>query len=504
MSKIRLTGSNSGYVEIASAADAGNLTFVLPTSGTGLLGNGNNVYTGITTFTNDLKLEGGSYDVLWDASDNQLEFDDNAKLSFGASSDLQLYHDGTHSYVDEVSNGNLVLRTNPSGTYSTLVLQSGRENSIICNKLGSTELYHIGGVGSSSKKLETTSTGAIVTGILTATEINYTGSQNLSNRNKIINGGMVIAQRTTSATVSTSATGYKTVDRFSVSIGGNTVFVMSQSGDHPEGFSKSMKFDCTTAVASPAAGDSFRVLYKGEGYDVQDIGKGTSGAKPVTLSFYIKTNKTGNYQVNWRDVTNSRMVCGTYTVNSPNTWERKVITFPTETSNGELTNDNSAELYLEWWFIAGSTSNSGTAHATWDAYVNANRAANLNVSIGDHTDNVLYLTGVQLEIGSVATPFEHRSFHDDYLRCCRYYFGGANTYNSGSVYYGSVYSSGNTMVRVPHPVPMRSTPTASQPSQGGGGTYTQVYENTMMTQYYFSGDTSVNVPTTEIDISAEF
>ena len=482
MSKIRLTGSNSGYVEIASAADAGNLTFVLPTSGTGLLGNGNNVYTGITTFTNDLKLEGGSYDVLWDASDNQLEFDDNAKLSFGADSDLKLYHNGNHSYIDEAGTGNLYIR-------------NGTKNSIWCQTDGQVNLYH-----NDVKKFETAASGAIVSGILTATEINYTGSQNLSNRNKIINGGMVIAQRTTSATVSTSATGYKTVDRFSVSIGGNTVFVMSQSGDHPEGFSKSMKFDCTTAVASPAAGDSFRVLYKGEGYDVQDIGKGTSGAKPVTLSFYIKTNKTGNYQVNWRDVTNSRMVCGTYTVNSPNTWERKVITFPTETSNGELSNDNSAELYLEWWFIAGSTSNSGTAHATWDAYVNANRAANLNVSIGDHTDNVLYLTGVQLEIGSVATPFEHRSFHDDYLRCCRYYFGGAT---SGSVYYGSVYSSGNSMVRVPHPVPMRTTPTASQPSQGGGGTYTQVYENSLITQYYFTGDTSVNVPVTEIDISAE-
>ena len=493
MSKIRLTGSNSGYVEIASAADAGNLTFVLPTSGTSLLGNGNNVHTGITTHQNDFKLEGGSYDVLWDASDNQLEFDANAKLSFGGSSDLQLYHTGNHSIIKN-GTGNLILQDD---NYIVLEKIDGT-NMLVAAGGGSVDLYFSG-----SKKIETTNTGAIVTGIMTATEINYTGSQNLSNRNKIINGGMVIAQRTTSATVSTSATGYKTVDRFSVSIGGNTVFVMSQSGDHPEGFSKSMKFDCTTAVASPAAGDSFRVLYKGEGYDVQDIGKGTSGAKPVTLSFYIKTNKTGNYQVNWRDLTNSRMVCGTYTVNSPNTWERKVITFPTETSNGELINDNSAELYLEWWFIAGSTANSGTAHSTWDAYVNANRAANLNVSIGDNTDNVLYLTGVQLEIGSVATPFEHRSFLDDYLRCCRYYFGGANTYVTGSVYYGSVYSSGNSMVRVPHPVPMRSTPTASQPSQGGGGTFTQVYENTTITQYYFSGDTSVNVPVAEVDISAE-
>ena len=109
MSKIRLTGSNSGYVEIASAADAGNLTFVLPTSGTSLLGNGHNVYTGITTFTNDFKLEGGSYDVLWDASDNQLEFDDNAILSFGDSSDLQLYHTGNHSIIKN-GTGNLILQ----------------------------------------------------------------------------------------------------------------------------------------------------------------------------------------------------------------------------------------------------------------------------------------------------------------------------------------------------------------------------------------------------------
>ena len=493
MSKIRLTGSNSGYVEIASAADAGNLTFVLPTSGTSLLGNGNNVYTGITTFTNDFKLEGGSYDVLWDASDNQLEFDDNAILSFGDSSDLQLYHTGNHSIIKN-GTGNLILQDD-----NNIVLEKlDGTNMIVAAGGGSVDLYFNG-----SKKIETANSGVTVTGIMTATEINYTGSQNLSNRNKIINGGMVIAQRATSATVSTSYVGYKTVDRFTVSIGGGAVFTMSQSGDHPEGFSKSMKFDCTTADADAGTNDSFRVIYKGEGYDIQDIGKGTSGAKPVTLSFYIKTNKTGNYQVNWRDVDNSRIVCGTYTVNSANTWERKVITFPTETSNGEFNNNNSAQLYLEWWFISGTTYNSGTTHATWDAYNNANRAANLNVNIGDDTSNVLYLTGVQLEIGSVATPFEHRSFQDDYLRCCRYYFGGANTYSSGANYYGCVYSSGTSMVRVPHPVPMRSTPTASQPSQSGGGTFAQVYENSCITQYYFTGDTSVSVPATEIDISSE-
>ena len=501
MSKIRLTGSNSGYVEIASAADAGNLTFVLPTSGTSLLGNGNNVYTGITTFSNDLKLEGTSYDVLWDASDNQLEFDDNAKLSFGASSDLQIYHSGVNNHINVTGGGQLIPQANfIRNIANSFTIENTASSKFLFKAFNDNqvELYHNG-----INRIATTATGAVVTGILTATEINYTGSQNLSNRNKVINGGMAIAQRATSATVSSSAQGYKTVDRFSVSIGGNTVFVMSQSNDHPDGFSKSMKFDCTTAVASTPAGDSMRVLYKGEGYDVQDIGKGTSGAKPVTLSFYIKTNKTGNYQVNWRDVTNNRMVCGTYTVNSANTWERKVITFPTETSNGLLNNDSSAEFYLEWWFIAGTTFTTGTAHSTWDTYANANRAANLNVSIGDHTDNVLYLTGVQFEIGSVATPFEHRSFHDDYMRCCRYFFGGTNTYVSGTTNYGARYSADHSMVMVQHPVPMRTTPTAENPTHAGGGTLQTIYENSCVTQYYIHNDSSVNVPNAEVNISAE-
>ena len=110
MSKIKLTGSNSGYVEISSAADAGNLTLALPASGTALLSNADNVFSGITTFTglnitDDVTFNGGSYDVLWDASDNQLEFGDNAKLSFGAAADLQLYHNGTDTQIQNLTGG---------------------------------------------------------------------------------------------------------------------------------------------------------------------------------------------------------------------------------------------------------------------------------------------------------------------------------------------------------------------------------------------------------------
>ena len=124
MSKIKLTGSNSGYVEIASAADAGNLTLTLPTAGTALLSNAGNVFSGITTtgqldingsidvsstsvFNDDLTLTGASYNVLWDKSDNQLEFGDNAKLSFGGSSDLQIFHNGTTNLIQGANSKNI-------------------------------------------------------------------------------------------------------------------------------------------------------------------------------------------------------------------------------------------------------------------------------------------------------------------------------------------------------------------------------------------------------------
>ena len=159
MSKIKLTGSNSGYVEISSAADAGNLTLALPTSGTALLSNAGNVFSGITTFTglnitDDVTFNGGSYDVLWDASDNQLEFGDNAKLSFGASSDLQLYHDGNHSYIHDTGTGTLrvqssqmnVIKADGSETMATFVADA-----------------EVGLFFNNSKKIETTNTGAVVT-----------------------------------------------------------------------------------------------------------------------------------------------------------------------------------------------------------------------------------------------------------------------------------------------------------------------------------------------------
>ena len=199
MSKIKLTGSNSGYVEISSAADAGNLTLSLPTAGTALLSNAGNVFTGITTFTgvnitDDITFNGASYNVVWDKSDNQLEFGDNAKLSFGASSDLQLYHDGTYNRI--AANGQIFLQNKAANeTYF-----AGYEN-------GRVELYW-----DNSIKLTTETSGVNITGILTATHIVQTSAQ-LSHRNKVINGAMRFSQRATSFTSTLADTQY-ILDRY--------------------------------------------------------------------------------------------------------------------------------------------------------------------------------------------------------------------------------------------------------------------------------------------------
>ena len=239
MSKIKLTGSNSGYVELDSAADAGNLTLTLPTSGVRLLSNTDNVFsgitttgeldingkidvstdivggrnlkvTGITTLSDDVTFTGASYNVVWDKSDNQLEFGDNAKVSFGGGLDMQLHSDGT--------NGVLRQNNNSGGLYiqADNFVQIGKVNagSPIYGKFikdGAVELYFNG-----NKKFETTNTGAVVTGICTATSFSGSGegltrTTQLSHRNLIINGDARIAQRAASST----STGYRTVDRFS-------------------------------------------------------------------------------------------------------------------------------------------------------------------------------------------------------------------------------------------------------------------------------------------------
>ena len=281
----------------------------------------------------------------------------------------------------------------------------------------------------------------------------------LSNRNLIINGAMQVAQRGTSVTGVTSS-GYRTCDRFVVSMLTLGTWTISQSTDAPEGFANSLKLDCTTADASPAAGDYLFIDQRIEGQNLQMLKKGTSNALPLTLSFWVKSSKTGDFQVNLNDIDNTRIISSVVTINATSTWEQKTITFDGDTT-GTLGNDNDTSLRVEMWFDAGSNWTSGATATAWESLVSADRAAGTTLALGNSTSNELYLTGVQLEVGDTATPFEHRSYGDELARCQRYYqtYDDNNShmflFNTTDAASGSYYQS-----RL-HPVVMRAAPTAS-------------------------------------------
>ena len=244
-------------------------------------------------------------------------------------------------------------------------------------------------------------------------------ASSLSNfRNLLINGSMQVAQRSTSVS-NESSSGYKALDRYrhTISIG---TWTISQSTDAPDGFGYSMKMDCTTAEASPSSTDALSFVQKIEGLNLQNLNKGTSSAKSVTLSFWVKCTKTGTAQVNLIDEDNNRMIGQQFTINATNTWEQKILTFAGDTT-AALDNDNGSSLRVEIWLDAGSSYKSGATPTSWEALSTTDYFAGCDLNLGDSTSNDIYITGVQLEIGSSATPFEHRPYGMELGLCQRYY-----------------------------------------------------------------------------------
>ena len=275
-------------------------------------------------------------------------------------------------------------------------------------------------------------------------------------RNIIINGDMSVSQRSTSASSITSS-GYHSIDRFQTSASSIGTWTQSQSTDVPtgQGFAKSLKMDCTSADASPAASDNLIIIQKFEGQNLQYLLKGTSSAKQLTLSFWVKSNKTGTYIAGLHDRDNSRIVSKSYTISSADTWEKKTITFPADTT-GAFDNDNAGSLDIQMWLAAGSDFSGGTLATTWQSQTNANRAVG-QVNLADSTSNEWYITGVQLEAGQVASDFEFLPFDINRERCLRYFYRSRNESN-GTVWFGSMT---NAALGCTHqfPVIMRATPT---------------------------------------------
>ena len=259
-----------------------------------------------------------------------------------------------------------------------------------------------------------------ISGINIVNGVSFPSTGALSNRNLIMNGGMQVAQRGTSFTGHGS--GY-TLDRWAFSDNTSAVFDVAQSSTAPNGFSNSLKVDCTT-TGTPSSLQEIYVEHKIEAQDLQHLQYGASGAQSTTLSFWVRSNKTANYGLWLYLADTSVQYATTYTISSADTWEYKTIEIPGNTVNA-INNDNGIGLYVRFYLGINST-NAGTATETWETET-TNRAPNTN--LGDSTSNEWLLSGVQLEVGTQATPFEHRSFGDELKRCERY-FEKSFTYSS--------------------------------------------------------------------------
>ena len=299
------------------------------------------------------------------------------------------------------------------------------------------------------------------------------------NRNVVINGAMNVAQRGTSSTGLGASSGYFTCDRWLLAQSGEGRLTMTQDSSVPtgKGFANSLKLDCTTADTSIAAGEFLQIVQKIEGQNLQSIGKGTSDAKPITVSFYVKANAAFNFVCELNDLDNTRHISKLFSTTTD--WVKHEITFPADTT-GAFDNDNAASLNLTFWLHAGSTYAGGTLNtASFASTTNANRAAGVS-SFYSSTDNNFFITGVQLEVGQNPTAFEHEPVERTFNKCYRYFLSVARGRASAR---GN--ATGTEQVAFSHalPVRMRAAPTMTNVAVERSGCshqqFTNVNENHM-------------------------
>ena len=248
--------------------------------------------------------------------------------------------------------------------------------------------------------------------------IPYATAGTPSNRNLVHNGAMRIAQRQISVTNITTAS--YLCDRWLFAPATLGTWTLTQENDAPDGFTKSFKATCTTADASPAAGDYCVIVHRLEAQNLQHLKFGTSDAESLIISFWVKSNKTGNASFGVTQLDNSsKQFTTSYTINAADTWEYKTIEIPADTA-GVINDDNGTGFVLDFWLNSGSTYTGGSHSAGWEVATQDNRNAS-NLGVGGAISDYFQITGVQLELGSVATPFEYRTFGDELAICQRYF-----------------------------------------------------------------------------------
>ena len=308
----------------------------------------------------------------------------------------------------------------------------------------------------------------------------------LSNRNLLINSAMQVAQRGTSS----SSAGYQTVDRFRFTSSDmdQLAFTQSQDTTGPSGFTNSYKITVTTPETTTEAEEQLFMFQAIEAQNLQQLGYGTSDAKQLTLSFWVKSSVTGAYCVAFYQNDGNRLITSTYSISSANTWEYKTITIDGDTS-GTINNDNGAGLEL-YFFLSVGPDRKTTDSTSWGTWTAAKFGYGQVADVAATSSATWQITGVQLEIGDTATPFEHRSFADQLQACQRYY-------NSIHAHYLTYYTSTSCISNVTYPVTMRAAPTITIVDTNNGSIVTggaspsgHYFYLTSAANAYYAGATS--------------
>ena len=492
MSKVRLTGSNSGYVEIAAATDAGNLTFTLPTTGTALFGNGNNVISGITTFNaaldinssidvsgasvlngttifnNDVTFDGATagYDVVWDRSDNALEFADNAKISLGSGGDMQLYHDGNHTHLHDGGSGVVYLRTN------MLQVNNAANNQAMADFTTTAVNLYSG----NSRKFQTTNTGVVITGICTATSFSGDGSALSgtganSNRNLIINGDMKITVRSFGP-VNFQSAGYYTADRWrcqAANIGINCQlttytpnYAYAGAAMWSENHRRVLQISHSSAGTYNTNAEVF-ISQRIESVNIRnsywDYDLGSGNAK-LQLSFWARSSVAQTFYCWIYAPDSGHVYAAAFTPSAADTFQKFTIEIP---SYGALAfnADNGTGLDVRWYLGMGTgyTDNSRALN-TWQNYSGTAFFPDMTQNWITNSSADFSLTGVQLEAGDSVTDYEKESHQATLLKCQRYYY----QFRPETSYWRDDYQDAQSTYSwagFDHPVEMRADPTAT-------------------------------------------
>jgi hypothetical protein len=369
---------------------------------------------------------------------------------------------GTTAIVQD-SDQDTLIQVEESVDEDTIRFDTGGTERVTINSTSVTSTIPLYIPDGSASTPSVTNTGDTNTGIffpaadtvgvaVGGTEVWRYGSNPTTAKNLIINGAMTVSQRGTSFTALTDA---YCLDQFIYIKDASTAVIdVTQSTDVPsgEGFGKSLKIDVTTADASIDANDLAKIQTPIEAQNLTQLKYGSAGAQTMTLSFWIKSTKTGTFNAFAYQPDGNRFYNASYTVNVTDTWEHKTVTISGD-SSGTINYDTGTGLIVGWTLIAG-TNWTGSAD-TWSG--NADYAVS-SYSMLDNTANNIYITGVQLEVGSVATDFEHEDYGTTLAKCQRYVWV-VPTVNGDYICMGLVGSSTSTLNLLPLPVTMRAVPT---------------------------------------------